>query len=124
MQKKPEGILRDAIESQLGGFESFKEKFSKLATAHFSNGWAWLVADKGERLRLFTTKDHVSPLSKGMTPLFVLDLWEHAYYLKYQNKRREYIDAAWNLVNWAEVGSRWDEYRKNGETTREWRLAG
>lgn len=111
--------LTQAFESQ----ENFQEKFSAVARGHFSNGWAWLCTDKLGELSVFSTKDHESPLTKGLTPLLVLDLWEHAYYLKHQNKKENYIKTFWNVINWDEVGKRWEEFQRKGETHREWRMA-
>ena len=120
---EPEGDIAKAITEQFGSFQAFKEKFSDIATKHFSNGWAWLCADEDGQLTTFTAKDHESPITRGLTPLLVIDLWEHAYYLKHQNKRPDYVKSFWNVVNWKEVGLRWSEYQTNGNTNREWRIA-
>ncbi|MBO2945298.1 superoxide dismutase [Paenibacillus sp. F411] len=103
----PTGALADAIESELGGFDKFKEDFAKAATTRFGSGWAWLVLNNG-KLAVTSTPNQDSPIMEGQTPLLGLDVWEHAYYLKYQNKRPDYISAFWNVVNWEEVGKRYD----------------
>jgi Fe-Mn family superoxide dismutase len=107
-EKCPSGNLLDAIERAFGSFVNLKERFSALFSPHFASGWAWVCLDKESRIILHTTADHDSPLTAGLVPLLVLDLWEHAYYLKFQNRRTEYIDAFWNMVNWTEVGKRFE----------------
>ncbi|ACX63149.1 superoxide dismutase [Paenibacillus sp. FSL H8-0457] len=104
---QPTGALADAINSELGGFDKFKEDFAKAATTRFGSGWAWLVVKDG-KLAVTSTANQDSPIMEGQTPLLGLDVWEHAYYLKYQNKRPDYISAFWNVVNWEEVGKRYD----------------
>ncbi|MCM3261766.1 superoxide dismutase [Paenibacillus lautus] len=104
---EPTGALADAINSELGGFDKFKEDFAKAATTRFGSGWAWLVVKDG-KLAVTSTANQDSPIMEGQTPLLGLDVWEHAYYLKYQNKRPDYISAFWNVVNWEEVGKRYD----------------
>jgi superoxide dismutase, Fe-Mn family len=99
---EPGGELGQAIASAFGDFASFKEKFAAAATGRFGSGWAWLVVDNGS-LAITSTPNQDSPLMEGKTPLLGLDVWEHAYYLKYQNKRPDYISAWWNTVNWAKV---------------------
>jgi Fe-Mn family superoxide dismutase len=99
---EPRGALADAIKSTFNSFDSFKEQFQKAAMGRFGSGWAWLVADKGV-LKITSTANQDSPLSEGMTPLLAVDVWEHAYYLKYQNRRAEYLTAWWNVVNWEAV---------------------
>lgn len=102
---QPSGKLADAIKSSFGGFDAFKEKFSAAAASRFGSGWAWLV--KGPSgLEILSTANQDSPLMDGKFPVIGLDVWEHAYYLKYQNRRPEYVSAWWNLVNWAEVDKR------------------
>ena len=118
----PSGDLNVQIQSTFGSLENFKAKFTEIAKEHFASGWAWLCAGP-DGLSVFSEKDHHSPLTDGLTPLLVLDLWEHAYYLQFQNKRPDYIQAFWNHVNWKEVGARWDEFRSVGETHREWDVA-
>lgn len=101
----PSGDLAKAIDSAFGGFEKFKEQFTKAATTRFGSGWAWLSSDKG-KLIVESTPNQDSPLMEGRTPLLGLDVWEHAYYLNYQNRRPDYITAWWNVVNWNEVAKR------------------
>ncbi|WP_054958619.1 superoxide dismutase [Paenibacillus dakarensis] len=103
----PTGALAEAIDSELGGFDKFKEDFTKAATTRFGSGWAWLVLKDG-KLAITSTPNQDSPIMEGQTPLLGLDVWEHAYYLKYQNKRPDYIAAFWNVVNWEEVGKRYE----------------
>ncbi|UYZ20783.1 superoxide dismutase [Mesobacillus jeotgali] len=103
---EPTGELADAINSKFGGFEGFKEEFSKAATTRFGSGWAWLVVNNGA-LEVTSTPNQDSPLMEGKTPILGLDVWEHAYYLNYQNRRPEYIGAFWNVVNWEEVSKRY-----------------
>ncbi len=101
----PTGELAAAIDSELGGFDKFKEDFAKAATTRFGSGWAWLVVDKDGKLAVTSTPNQDSPIMDGQTPLLGLDVWEHAYYLKYQNKRPDYIGAFWNVVNWDAVNA-------------------
>ncbi|MCL6571068.1 MAG: superoxide dismutase [Bacillus sp. (in: Bacteria)] len=104
----PTGDLADAITSKFGSFESFKEEFAKAATTRFGSGWAWLSVSGGE-IEVSSTANQDSPLMEGKTPILGLDVWEHAYYLKYQNKRPDYIASFWNVVNWDEVSKRYNE---------------
>ncbi len=104
---QPTGTLADAITSTFGSFDKFKEEFTKAASTRFGSGWAWLVVDGG-KLAITSTPNQDSPIMEGKTPILGLDVWEHAYYLKYQNKRPDYIGAFWNVVNWAEVGKRYE----------------
>lgn len=104
----PTGELADAINSKFGSFESFKEEFAKAATTRFGSGWAWLSVAGGE-LEVSSTPNQDSPLMEGKTPILGLDVWEHAYYLKYQNKRPDYINSFWNVVNWDEVSKRYSQ---------------
>ena len=101
----PTGELADAINAAFGSFESFKEQFGKAAAGRFGSGWAWMVVDGG-KLAITTTEYQDNPLMTGKTPVLGLDVWEHAYYLKYQNKRPDYVAAFWNIVNWDEVAKR------------------
>ena len=94
--------LRSAIESAFGSVDSFKDAFAKAAATRFGSGWAWLVVDGG-KLVVTSTPNQDTPLMEGKTPILGLDVWEHAYYLKYQNRRPDYISAWWNVVNWAKV---------------------
>lgn len=100
---EPEGELADAIISTFGSFSDFKDQFSKAAAGRFGSGWAWLCLDRGGKLTITSTPNQDNPLSDGLRPVFGLDVWEHAYYLKYQNRRPEYISAWWNVVNWKQV---------------------
>jgi superoxide dismutase, Fe-Mn family len=102
---EPEGDLRAAIDDAFGGLDAFKEQFKNAGVNRFGSGWAWLVHD-GSGLAVVSTANQDSPVSDDQTPLLGVDVWEHAYYLKYQNKRPDYIDAWWNVVNWPEVASR------------------
>lgn len=104
----PTGDLAAAIQSAFGSFESFKEKFTAAAMGRFGSGWAWLVAN-GSSLEVTSSANQDTPLMEGKFPVMGLDVWEHAYYLKYQNRRAEYINAWWNVVNWAEVARRLKE---------------
>ena len=99
---EPVGGVADAIKEAFGDFPKFKEEFTKAATGIFGSGWAWLVLDNG-KLTIVTTANQDSPLMKRQKPVLGLDVWEHAYYLKYQNKRPDYIDAWWNVVDWGSV---------------------
>jgi superoxide dismutase, Fe-Mn family len=101
----PSGDLGAAIDSAFGSFEDFKAKFKEAGIARFGSGWAWLVKD-GDGVAIVSTPNQDSPISDGKTPLLGCDVWEHAYYLKYQNKRPDYIDAFWNVVNWDYVAQR------------------
>ncbi|MET3292056.1 superoxide dismutase [Brevibacillus fluminis] len=102
----PSGELADAINTKFGSFDNFKAEFAKAATTRFGSGWAWLIVDGGE-LAITSTPNQDSPLFEGKTPVLGLDVWEHAYYLKFQNKRPDYIGAFWNVVNWDEVSKRY-----------------
>ena len=102
---EPAGELADAINSKFGSFESFKDEFTEAATTRFGSGWAWLAVNNGE-LEVTSTPNQDSPLMEGKTPVLGLDVWEHAYYLNYQNRRPEYINAFFSLVNWDEVAKR------------------
>ena len=98
----PKGAVGDAINSSFGSFDAFKEQFAKAAVGRFGSGWAWLI-DSGGKLAIESTPNQDSPLMDGKKPVLGLDVWEHAYYLKYQNRRPDYIAAWWNVVNWDEV---------------------
>ena len=103
----PSGELGEAIERDFGSFDSFKEQFESAATGRFGSGWAWLVVNAG-KLEVMSTPNQDSPLMDGKTPILGLDVWEHAYYLKYQNKRPEYVSNFWNVVNWDKVAEKYD----------------
>jgi Fe-Mn family superoxide dismutase len=102
---EPSGDLKTAMDSTFGTFADFKTKLKTAATGRFGSGWAWLVWD-GKALQLYSAANQDSPIMQGHTPILGLDVWEHAYYLKYQNKRPDYIDAWWNVVNWKAVADR------------------
>lgn len=104
---QPTGAIADAIGSELGGYDKFKEDFTKAATTRFGSGWAWLVVGKDGKLAITSTPNQDSPLMEGQTPVLGLDVWEHAYYLNYQNKRPAYIEAFFNVINWDEVNKRY-----------------
>lgn len=104
---KPSGALSDAISAAFGDFDAFKEKFANAGATRFGSGWAWLAV-KGGKLEVFSTANQDSPLMEGKAPILGLDVWEHAYYLKYQNRRPDYIAAWWNVVNWDEVAKRFE----------------
>lgn len=104
------GNLAQAINSSCGGFDTFKEKFAAAATGRFGSGWAWLIKS-GNGVEIISTANQDSPLMEGKFPVLGLDVWEHAYYLKYQNRRPDYITAWWNVVNWAEAEKRFNSGR-------------
>ncbi|OED32266.1 superoxide dismutase [Planococcus maritimus] len=104
---QPTGAVADAINSKFGSFDEFKEKFEAAGKTRFGSGWAWLVVSNGE-LEVTSTPNQDSPLSEGKTPILGVDVWEHAYYLKYQNRRPDYLAAFWNVVNWDEVSKRFE----------------
>jgi Fe-Mn family superoxide dismutase len=101
----PTGAVADAIKASFGGFDAFKEQFAKAGVGRFGSGWAWLIDSNG-KLSIESTANQDNPISEGKKPILGLDVWEHAYYLKYQNRRPDYINAWWNVVNWAEVNRR------------------
>lgn len=103
---EPTGQLLDRMTAAFGSFEAFKEEFDAAGTNRFGSGWAWLVADHSGALKVVSTANQDSPLSEGMTPILGNDVWEHAYYLKYQNRRPEYLGAWWNTLNWQIIASR------------------
>ncbi|MCX5511158.1 superoxide dismutase [Pseudomonas sp. BJa3] len=109
---QPEGQVAKAIDQQLGGFEAFKEAFTKAALTRFGSGWAWLSVTPQKTLVVESSGNQDSPLMHGNTPILGLDVWEHAYYLKYQNRRPEYIGAFYNVVDWTEVERRYLEALK------------
>ena len=103
----PSGKLADAIKSAFSSFDDFKKKFSDEAAGRFGSGWAWLAVSRG-KLEVYSTANQDSPYMEGKVPVLGLDVWEHAYYLKYQNRRPDYIAAWWSVVNWAEAGKRFE----------------
>ncbi|MDZ3996138.1 superoxide dismutase [Pseudomonas sp. Teo4] len=109
---QPQGRVAQAIDAELGGFDAFKDAFTKAALTRFGSGWAWLSVTPGGKLVVESSGNQDSPLMHGNTPILGLDVWEHAYYLKYQNRRPEYIGAFYNVVDWAEVERRYLEALK------------
>lgn len=108
----PTGELADAIQATFGSFEAFKETFAKAATTRFGSGWAWLQVNKDGSLSVTSTPNQDTPLMEGNTPILGLDVWEHAYYLNYQNRRPDYITAWWNVVNWNAVAANYAAAKK------------
>jgi Fe-Mn family superoxide dismutase len=106
---QPVGKLADAIKSTFGGFDPLKEKFAAAAAGRFGSGWAWLVRDRSGKLEIVSTANQDSPVMEGKHPVMGLDVWEHAYYLKYQNRRPDYVAAWWSVVNWHEVEKRFNK---------------
>ena len=107
----PTGDLAAAIDTELGGFDKFKEDFSNAAATRFGSGWAWLSVDGSGKLAVESTPNQDNPYMDGRTPILGLDVWEHAYYLNYQNRRPDYIAAWWNLVDWNAAAARYDKLR-------------
>jgi Fe-Mn family superoxide dismutase len=103
----PQGQVARAIDEQLGGFDAFKDAFTKAALTRFGSGWAWLSVTPQKKLVVESSGNQDSPLMNGNTPILGLDVWEHAYYLRYQNRRPEYINAFYNVINWGEVSRRY-----------------
>ena len=102
----PNGRIADAIKANFGSYDAFKEQLQKAAVGQFGSGWAWLVADKNGKLAIKSYPNQDSPYMDALTPIMGVDVWEHAYYLKYQNRRPDYLDAWWGTVNWAKVAER------------------
>lgn len=100
---EPTGALGDAIKASFGSFDEFKAKFKAAGVGRFGSGWAWLILEPGGKLAITSTANQDNPLMEGQTPVFGVDVWEHAYYLKYQNRRPDYLDAIWNVLNWKEI---------------------
>jgi superoxide dismutase, Fe-Mn family len=109
---EPQDMIGEAIKKKFGSFAAFKEAFSNAAKTRFGSGWAWLVLDKNGEIEIYSTANQDSPIMESKVPLLALDVWEHAYYLKYQNRRPEYIEAFWNLVHWKEVNRRLAEAKR------------
>ncbi|ABX31057.1 Superoxide dismutase [Petrotoga mobilis SJ95] len=105
---EPSGKLAESIDKTFGSFDKFKEEFSNAAVTRFGSGWAWLVLDNYGHLSILSTPNQDNPITYSLKPVLGLDVWEHAYYLKYQNKRPEYIQAWWNIVNWEAVTKRYE----------------
>ncbi|TLX76173.1 superoxide dismutase [Labilibacter sediminis] len=103
---EPKGDLAEAITKAFGSFDAFKEAFNKAAATQFGSGWAWLVKDANGDLKIVQTGNAANPMTDGLTPVLTCDVWEHAYYLDYQNKRPDYISAFWNIIDWDVVGAR------------------
>ncbi len=105
---EPTGALAEAITQAFGSFEDFKKQFNDAGTKRFGSGWAWLVRNSSGQLQIVSTQNQDNPLSEGNYPILGNDVWEHAYYLKYQNRRPDYLNAWWNTVNWEEVNRRFE----------------
>jgi Fe-Mn family superoxide dismutase len=109
---EPKGDLAKAIEAAFGNYEGLREKVNNAGLTRFGSGWAWLVADKSGQLQVLSTANQDNPLSTGLQPILGVDVWEHAYYLKYQNRRADYLSAWWNVVNWDAVAARYAALKK------------
>ncbi|HZA98336.1 MAG TPA: superoxide dismutase [Gemmatimonadales bacterium] len=116
--KEPDGELASAITSAFGNFAAFKEQFATACTGRFGSGWGWLVADRSGRLSIESTPNQDTPLMSGKIPVLGCDVWEHAYYLKYQNRRPDYVTAWWNVVNWTDVARRFEKARGREKAMR------
>jgi Fe-Mn family superoxide dismutase len=116
--KEPDGELAGAINSSFGGFPQFKEQFTKACVGRFGSGWGWLTSDRSGKLAIESTPNQDTPLMAGKTPLLGCDVWEHAYYLKYQNRRPDYVGAWWNVVNWTDVAQRFAKARGREKAMR------
>jgi Fe-Mn family superoxide dismutase len=108
---EPTGAIASAIKEAFGDFDTFKQQFNDAGTKRFGSGWVWLVRGTGGKLQITSTANQDNPMSEGMYPIMGNDVWEHAYYLKYQNRRPEYLSAWWNVVNWDEVNRRFEQAR-------------
>jgi len=109
---KPSGKLAEAIDKEFGSFDSFKEKVNAAGAGRFGSGWAWLSLDKSKKLIVESTPNQDSPLMHGNRPIMGIDVWEHAYYLLYQNRRPDYLAAVWNALDWGVIGKRYEEALK------------
>jgi len=116
--KEHDGELASAINSSFGGFAQFKEQFTKACVGRFGSGWGWLTSDRSGKLAIESTPNQDTPLRAGKTPLLGCDVWEHAYYLKYQNRRPDYVGAWWNVVNWTDVAQRFAKARGREKAMR------
>jgi Fe-Mn family superoxide dismutase len=116
--KEPDAELAGAINSSFGGFAQFKEQFTKACVGRFGSGWGWLTSDRSGKLAIESTPNQDTPLMAGKTPLLGCDVWEHAYYLKYQNRRPDYVGAWWNVVNWTDVAQRFAKARGREKAMR------
>ncbi len=110
-KKAPDGALLADLEKSFGSLDVFMDKFSTAAATRFGSGWAWLALDNSKKLQVYSTANQDSPLMEGYFPLLALDVWEHAYYLNYQNRRPDYIKAFWSVVNWSFVEAQYQKYR-------------
>ena len=108
---EPSGAIGEAIKSSFGDFAKLKEQFTAAALGRFGSGWAWLTADRSGKLAIESTPNQDTPIMEGRSPVMGIDVWEHAYYLKYQNRRGDYVAAWWNVVNWPEVAKRYEALR-------------
>ena len=108
----PTGELAKAIDASFGSFDALREKMNNAGMTRFGSGWSWLVLDKEGKLQVLSTANQDSPLSNGLRPVMGVDVWEHAYYLKYQNRRADYLSAWWNVVNWPAVAARYNDLKK------------
>lgn len=108
---QPSGDLASALSDTFGSFDKFKEEFANTAATRFGSGWAWLIMDNNGNLSVMSTPNQDNPISQGFKPVMGIDVWEHAYYLKYQNKRPDYIQAWWNVVNWDAVAERYEKLK-------------
>ena len=110
--KEPAGALAEAINKTFGALATFKEQFAKACVERFGSGWGWLTVARGGKLAIESTSNQDTPIMEGRTPVLGCDVWEHAYYLKYQNRRPDYVAAWWNVVNWSDIAKRFDKARK------------
>ena len=106
---EPGGSLAHAMAGTFGGMDAFKEQFNATAAGVFGSGWAWLCVDAGKKLKIVGTSNQDSPLTDGLTPVLTVDVWEHAYYLKYQNRRPDFVSAWWNVINWKDATQRFEQ---------------
>ena len=114
--KAPADTLAQAITAEFSSVDKFKETLTQAGMTRFGSGWAWLVMDKGGKLKVTATPNQDNPVSEGFTPILGVDVWEHAYYLKYQNRRADYLKAWWNVVNWSKVGETYEKARQRAGT--------